>query len=174
LRATRPQRVWRMESFDAETLSVIFMRSRKDGMNTTWRDAAYFEQRYGQSPNFKEYCFYLAGTQETPTHYLIARHLTQPDGLRYTRILDLFGNMDDSTPVRDLLLFSVQDALERNSSQTTLVTFHPSLTRAAKRLGFIFSTVFAFCWWSPSADWMSAFTGENYWTLSDSDNDAPD
>jgi hypothetical protein len=105
---------------------------------------------------------------------LIARHLTQPDGLRYTRILDLFGDLSDMAIIGDLLALTVQYAMLHGSGQVTLASSHPALLRAAKRLGFIFSSAFGFCWWSESSELMSAFAGENYWTLGDSDNDAPD
>ncbi|MEW5938029.1 MAG: GNAT family N-acetyltransferase [Chloroflexota bacterium] len=174
LRAKRPRGVWKMESFDAKILSGVFLRARRDGLNTTWRDAAYFDWRYAQSPHCKDYRYFLAGARENPTHYLILRHLTQPDGLRYTRILDLFGDLNDTVAIHHLLALAVQDALAHGSGQVTLASSLSALLRVAKRLGFIFSAPFGFCWRSASAEWMSAFAGENYWTLSDSDNDAPD
>ena len=173
LRAVRPQQVWKMDSPDAETLSGVFLRSRSNDLNTTHRDANYLDWRYNHSPCAGEYRYFLAGARENPTHYLIARHLTQPNGLRYTRILDLFGNLEDATAIYNLLALAVQDALANGSGQLTLASSHPALLRAAKRLGFIFSTPFGFCWWSASAELMSAFAGKNYWNLSDSDNDAP-
>lgn len=164
---------WRLDSFDKGTFENIFLHARSDQINTTWRDEAYFDWRYQQALHPEEFRFYLAGTA-TPTHYLIARHLTQPDGLRYTRILDLFGDFGDTAAVQDLLTLAVQDAIVRGASQVTIVASNPQLKEIARRLGFVFSAPFGFCWWSEFPEQMSAFAGENYWTLSDSDNDEPE
>lgn len=164
---------WRLESFDGGTLSNIFMHASNEKINTTWRDEAYFDWRYKYSPVPDEFSCYLAGTA-TPTHYLIARHLTQPGGLRYTRILDLFGDFGDTAAVRDLLMLAIQDAIAQGASQVTIIASNLQLKKIARKLGFVFSAPFGFCWWSKSPELMSAFAGENYWTLSDSDNDEPD
>ena len=174
LLSLRPvEHAWRLASFDANILSSIFHQSLDDRLNTTWRDESYFEWRYKNAPQPEQYCFYLAGTPD-PTHYLITRHVTQSDGSRCTRILDLFGDFNDSVAIHDLLTLAVKDAIARGSSQITLVSSIPALKQVARTLGFLFSAPFGFCWWSASPDLMSAFAGRNYWTLSDSDNDAPD
>lgn len=173
LSTRRRARAWRLESFDGGALSNIFLHARTDNVNTTWRDEAYFDWRYTNAPQPEEISIYLAGAV-TPTHYLIARHLTHPDGLSYTRILDLFGDFADTTAMRDLLILAVQDAIVRGASQVTMVSSNQQLKRLAVRLGFLFSAPFCFCWWSESPELMSVFAGENYWTLSDSDNDEPD
>ena len=173
LSVRKPGLAWRLDSFDGGAFSNIFRQANADQFNTAWRDETYFDWRYGQAPHPEEFRYYLAGAV-TPTHYLIARHLTQPDGLRYTRILDLFGDFGDTASVRDLLTLAVQDAIANGASQVTLVASNPQLKRVARRLGFLFSAPFAFCWWSTSPELMSAFAGENYWTLSDSDNDEPE
>lgn len=164
---------WRLESFDAGVFANIFLHANSGKLNTAFRDEAYFEWRYKQAPHPEEFRYYLAGTA-TPTHYLIARHLTQPDGLRYTRILDLFGDFDDLDAIRDLLTLAVQDAIANGSSQVTVVASGPQLMKCARRLGFLLSAPCGFCWWSESAELMSAFNSENCWTLSDSDNDEPE
>ena len=164
---------WRLDSFDEGTFENIFLHAYSDKFSTAWRDEAYFDWRYKQAPHPDEFRYYLAGTA-TPTHYLIARHLTRPDGLRYTRILDLFGDFGDTAAIRDLLILSIQDAIASSASQVTMVAANQRLKRIARQLGFIFSAPFGFCWWSESPELISAFAGENYWTLSDSDNDEPD
>lgn len=173
LSSRRVERARRLASFDANVFSNIFRHALNEQLNTTWRDKPYFEWRYKNAPHPEEYCYYLAG-MPSPTHYLISRHLTQPDGLCCTRILDLFGDFNDTKAIHGLLTLAVQDAITRGSSQVTLVSSRSVLTQVARQLGFLFSTPFGFCWWSTSSDFMSSFTGENYWTLSDSDNDAPD
>jgi hypothetical protein len=76
--------------------------------------------------------------------------------------------------LRDLLTLAVKDAIARGSSQVTLVGGYPPLRQAARKLGFLISVAFHFCWWSSSADLMNALDTECYWTMADSDNDAPD
>ena len=160
-------------SLDASILSNIFQQALTERLNTTWRDGSYFEWRYKNAPQPEEYSYYLAGTP-SPTHYLISRHMMQPDGLFCTRILDLFGKLDDSTAIHDLLTLVVQDAIIHGSRQVTLVSSHSVIKQVARQLGFLLSAPFGFCWWSTSSELMTAFAGENYWTLGDSDNDAPD
>lgn len=173
--ATQPtQNVWKMENFDADLLSNVFMRTKSNEINTTWRDASYFEWRYGAAPKPEEYSYYLTGKPESPSHYLISRRLTQKDGLRYTRILDVFGNLEDITALRDLLIVAVQDAIVHKSGMVTLLTSNVKLMGVAQRMGFLISAPINFCWISESSEMMSALSGINYWTLADSDNDAPD
>ena len=164
---------WRLDAFDGGVFSNIFLHANSDQLNTAWRDESYFDWRYKHAPHPEEFRYYLAGTA-TPTHYLIARHLTQPDGLRYTRILDLFGDFDDIVAIHDLLTLAVQDAIANGSSQVTLVASGSQVMKSARRLGFLFSIPCGFCWWSESAELMSTFSGESYWTMSDSDNDEPE
>jgi|GEM_PF-1488948 len=170
----QPEHVWKMVQFDGEILSKIFMQSKRDVINTTWRDRKYFEWRYGAAPQPQEYSYYLAGSEAAPSHYLIARHLTQGSNLRYTRILDLFGDFNDTSAVRNLLTLAVQDAISRKSGQVTLLASIPELRLLANHIGFLFSSQVNFCWLSKSTELMSALAGLNYWTLADSDNDAPD
>jgi GNAT superfamily N-acetyltransferase len=163
----------RLDTPDWGAFANIFRHAQSDKINTTWRDEAYFLHRYQNSPSTDQHRYYLAGTA-TPTHYLIARHLTQPDGLRYTRILDIFGDFADVDAIRDLMTLAVRDAIAFGASQVTLVASIPRLKQIARRLGFVFSAPFGFCWWSATPALMASFHGEHYWTLSDSDNDETD
>jgi hypothetical protein len=174
LLAQRPQRTWIMEKVDMHILSGIFARSVSDRVNTTWRDTSFFEWRYASASQPSEYSYYLAGRPGAPTHYLIARHLTHADGLRHTRILDLFGDFSDTGALYNLLVFAVQDAIARGSSQVILIITRPELRIAVDRLRFSFSVPVGFCWWSSSSAIMSALAGDCYWVLGDSDNDEPD
>lgn len=170
----RPGHAWRMERFDAQTLADIFQRAPRAGINTTWRDADYFTWRYGQAPDSGDYAFYLAGPRETPTHFLIARYITQPDGVRYARFLDIFGDFSDTLALRDLFLLALQDCIRHGAGQVTLLAGQPELQVLARGMGFLFPAPVGFCWLGDSPALMNALAGENYWTLGDSDNDAPD
>jgi hypothetical protein len=174
LAAQQPECTWKMEHFDPDVLSKVFMRTRCNEVNTTWRDESYFEWRYEKAPQPEDHSYYLTGTPEAPSHYLIARHLTHKDGLRYTRILDVYGNFNDMVALNNLLTLAIQDAIDNASGQVTLLTTRPELRTVAQHLGFLISVPVSFCWLSGSPQIMAALAGENYWTLADSDNDAPD
>lgn len=173
LSSRRLETTWTLASFDVDVFTRIYLRALNNKLNTTWRDKSFFTWRYTNAPQPEEYSYYLAGIP-SPTHYLISRHLMQSNGSYCTRILDLFGDFNNTVAIGDLITLAVKDAIDRGSHQVTLVATHPILTRIARRLGFLFSAPFGFCWWSTSSELMTAFAGENYWTLGDSDNDAPD
>jgi hypothetical protein len=178
LRRLRPRRAWKLEAQAgqerAAILAGIFERHLPQGLNTTWREAEHFRWRYAQAPQPEEYAIYLAGEEQAPSAYLVARHITQPGGPRYTRILDVFGDFTQTEALQDLLLLAVQDALRRGCGQATLLATRPELRAAAQRLGFLLPAQVGFCWLSRDVEVQQALGGENYWTLGDSDNDAPD
>ncbi len=174
LASRQPQSAWKMEGFDPQTLADIFQRSHTGEINTTWRDAAYYNWRYGQAPDPDEYVFYLAGPRTEPTHFLAARYITQADGVRYARFLDIFGDFTDTAALRDLFILALQDCIHYGAGQVTLFAGHPALQTLARRLGFAFSTPVGFCWLCNDPSLMQALSGRNYWVLADSDNDAPD
>jgi GNAT superfamily N-acetyltransferase len=157
---------------DAALLAGVYRRSLPLPYNTTCRDEAFFEWRYFSAPQPEEYAFFTAGDPATPSHYLIIRHMRQ-GALRFSRILDVFGDLRDGAALRGLLTLAVQDALARGSAQVTLLAGCPELRAAARRLGFWIATPFGFCW-RGDRDAMAALAQDNYWTLGDSDNDAPD
>lgn len=162
----------KVEGLDAAILSDIFMRTKD--VNSTWRDENYFRWRYGSAPHAAEYDYYVFGESSHPSHYLISRCMTQEDGTRHTRILDIFGDFSDNSAVEDLFNTAIQDAITQGSVQVTILTSRTQLQAIAQRLGFLLSTPVNFCWTSPLPQVMSALGQENYWTLADSDNDAPD
>jgi len=174
LLAQRSQRAWKMGALDTHVLSRVFNNARIKSLNTTWRDTPYFDWRYGAAPHPEEYSYYLVGTTAAPTHYLVARHITHSNGQRYSRILDVFGDFSDLVALQELLALAIQDAIFQGSGQLTLMSTCAELTTTAQRLGFLFSTSMGFCWRSNSPQLMAALAGENYWTLADSDNDAPE
>ena len=174
LRSRQVHRAWKLPALDMDILTQVFLQTRCENINTTWRDLAYFEWRYGMAPHPETYSYYLAGTPATPTHYLIAHHITQPDGLRFTRILDIFGDFNALETIQELLILAIQDAIRYGAGQVTLLASLPELQAAVKQLGFIFSAPASFCWLSDSAQLMEGLGEKSHWTLGDSDNDALD
>jgi hypothetical protein len=174
LSKTKTNDVKRIKKMNASILSDVFTQTKAQGINTTWRDENYFQWRYGAAPHPTEYNYYIAGKTSTPSHYLISRHIKQQDGVRYTRILDIFGDFNDSAALEDLLRLAIQDAISYGSGQVTILASRPQLQSIARRLGFFLSAPINFCWTSLLPQVMTALGQENYWTLADSDNDAPD
>lgn len=165
---------WKAEKFEPDLPAGVFARAPDKSLQTTWRDAEYFAWRYGQAPGQHEYGYFFAGSRDAPTHYLVARHLTQPDGLRYTRILDLFGDFNDLQKLRDIFILATKEAISIGSTQVTVLTSDPNVQRLCRRLGFVVSAPVMFCWHSRDKQLMAALEGPICWTLADSDNDAPD
>lgn len=174
LMSQRLQNVWKMKQLDAEILSEIFLRTKSNMITTTWRDESFFEWRYGLAPQPEEFSYFLAGSSEAPSHFLIARHLSQREGIQYTRILDVFGDFNDVGTLRDLITLAVRDAIANDSGQITILASSTNLRVVAQRLGFILSAPMNFCWISETPEIMFSLAGENYWTLADSDNDLPE
>ena len=171
LRPSVPAR--RLEKPAAARLAGVYRRWQTLPFNTTCRDEEFFNWRYFAAPQPGEYVFFTAGDPDVPSHYLIARHMRQGD-VRFTRILDVFGDFKDVAALQALLALAVQDAISQGSGQVTLLAARPELRSAARRLGFLLSAPVGFCWLSDAPEMMEALAGENYWSLGDSDNDAPD
>lgn len=158
---------------DPDLLTGVYERWRDPTTNTTHRDLAYITWRFFQSPDFSEYRFFTAGPLETPTHYLVTRHM-QKDGVLFTRFIDIFGDFKDLQGLGDLLLAGVQDAIHNQSSQITMMISIPELRPVLRNFGFLIHVPVGFCWQCQSEDIMRALYGRNHWSLADSDNDLPD
>ncbi len=166
--------VWKLENFNGETLATIFLANSDSQVNTTWRDAEYFNWRYGRSPGLAGHEFFCYGSSSAPTHALILRHICEPGGARYSRILDVIGDMSNRTALDALICRAVQASIYYGSGQITLLAATPGLLDASRHYGFLFSAPVGFCWLSDDLVIMNALAGQNYWSLADSDNDAPD
>ena len=170
----QPRTARRLETASPQILAEIFERwlhtAQAHHINTTVRDGDYLQWRYFDSPFYAEHAFYIAGPQEAPTHYLIARHL-QRGAQKITRILDLFGDFEQPEVLSDLVQLAVQDAIERGASQVTLLVSLPELASRLRSLGFFLKAPTRFCWYSASEAIMHCLAGPIYWTLADSDND---
>lgn len=117
--------------------------------------------------------FYVAGPPAEPSHYLISRAVTF-QGVPATRILDLYGPHDQSETLQDLVTLAIKDAALRGSTQVTILLTHPNWNYLFRSLGFILSSPSRFCWHPLDHPFAGALNGLTYWTLGDSDNDAPE
>lgn len=174
LASRKPQNVHQMPAFDPNLLAGIFARSCQEGIITTIRDTEYFDWRYGGAPRLEDYHFFLAGPPEAPTHYLITRYIAKTDRPAHTRILDIYGDFNDTAALSALITLAIQNSIARGASQVIMLASIAEIRRVARRLGFVFSVPGRFCWLGEPDACMSALAGENHWTLGDSDNDSPE
>jgi len=156
---------------DPQQFAEIFAKYCPRNIVTAYRDSSFFQWRYLDAPYRQQLHFYLAGPTERPTHYLISRHY-ETGGAKTTRILDVFGDFEDSAVLNDLLRLAVRDAAMWGATQVTVMAAIAPLVQRLRRLGFWFSIPVHFCYHDPD----SAVTTEIdnalcYWTIGDSDND---
>ncbi|MDX1664355.1 MAG: hypothetical protein R3272_11200, partial [Candidatus Promineifilaceae bacterium] len=129
--------------------------------------------RYLDAPYRSELSFYAVGRDEAPSHYLIARY-KEDEGQTAVRILDLWGDLNDQQAVRALIRRAVGDAASRGAVQVTVMITLPMLSAQFRSLGFLIPAKARFCWLSRSDSIMARLGGTVYWTLGDSDADAPE
>jgi hypothetical protein len=172
LRRYQPVTARRLDDPSPEMLAAIYERHRTTEISTTQRDAAFIRWRFLEAPYRDELFFFVAGPDQAPTHYLVARHMAGNRGIR-TRILDLYGDFKDVKALRDILRTASQDAVRRGSMQVTAMVTLPEMRLTFRSLGFVAQTQTRFCWICPDAEITKTLEGPGYWTLADSDNDAP-
>jgi GNAT superfamily N-acetyltransferase len=162
-----------LEKPSAEILEAIFLEYKRDDTTTTYRDAKYIQWRYLDASYRSDLVFYIAGPLSSPTHFLVSRHVGF-QGVKATRILDVLGNFDDLEGLKDILKLAIKDAISQGSSQVTIMVTLPELQSVLRSIGFIIGAKVRFCWYSTSQAVMRSLGERCYWTLADSDNDAPE
>ncbi len=168
-----PQTARRVPTPSPDALAAVFARNQRDDLTTVHRDAAFIQWRYLDAPYRDELTFYLAGPDASPTHYLITRQILFKE-TPLTRILDLYGDSSDQAGMKDILQLAIKDAVQAGSSQVTVLNTLPEMRTLFHSLGFLIPAVSRFCWHTGSQAVMKMLNGDNYWTLADSDNDAPE
>ncbi|MCE9644897.1 MAG: GNAT family N-acetyltransferase [Chloroflexi bacterium] len=172
LSLSKPKNIFRMNNVDIQMLESIYNYFKREDIVTTLRDTAYFYWRYLDAPYASELAFYIVGPKNAPTHFLIARHVpAKPDKPPNSRILDVFGDFQDSNKLLELFKLVTMDAIENGSVQVTIMITLPELKKTAMRAGFWASAKMRFCWMSESKQQMLDLSRRVYWTLGDSDND---
>lgn len=172
LRRYQPGTARRLPTIEPELLAAVFQRYYDPRTVTTHRDADYFRWRFGEAPYREELWVYVAGPISHPTHYLVARLLKQ-NPAPVLRVLDFYGDFTDLASMRDILWLAVYDAITQEAAQVTIMSFIAAFSGWLRRSGFVLRAVGRFCWHSETDETMRAFSAPQYWTLADSDNDAP-
>jgi hypothetical protein len=162
-----------LEEPEAESLAAIFLRHR-EGWITTNRSADFIRWRYLESPHRSQYTFFIGGSGLTPSLAAVSRTLTR-HGVTVTRILDIFGDLEDRKGLSDILRLVAREAVKRGASQVTAIASDPTLMSILRANGFFVSVRFPFCWFSRDPE-VVRIIGESrcHWVLADSDNDLLD
>ncbi len=171
LLSVRPKNVSRLLNPTSAQLVEIYHAFPLNNGVTTVRSAEFLQWRYLSAPYREQLRFYVAGSPNQPTHYLVSRDVDFR-GLPATRILDLYGDFSDVDSVKAILTLAVQDAIRGQSNQVTLMNDMPHLQTTLRRLGFLFKMPVYFC--SHATDVTMAQMVQSlpcYWTIGDSDND---
>jgi hypothetical protein len=157
---------------EAESLAAIFFRHR-EGWITTNRSADFIRWRYLESPHRSQYTFFIGGSGSTPSLAAVSRTLTLR-GVTVTRILDIFGDLEDQKGVSDIVRLVAREAVKQGASQVRAVASDPTLVSTLRVNGF-FANRFRFRWSSQDPEIMR-IVGVNrcHWVLADSDNDLLD
>jgi hypothetical protein len=158
---------------DAEQLADVFMRHTKPmPIMTIYRDADYLRWRYLESPFAAEMSYYVAGPADAPTHVLIARTAVFR-GLTITRILDLFGALDDQDGLRDVIRLALRDAARARSDLITSTAWLPSVIESIRALDFREVEQLVFAWYSRHGPEMMDKVDHTayHWVMGDSDAD---
>ena len=169
----RPTTARELVSLDSNLLTNIYSRFQdKLGLITTCRDSDFIRWRYEACPYRSELSFYVGGPHESASHYAILRYVRNEQNLS-ARILDVFGDFDDTEGLRDMLRLAIREAVRRGALQVTAFTSEPRIRSALRSLGFL-SMRQGFCWYSRSQEIMRSLAiGQYYWTMADSDKDDP-
>jgi len=155
---------------DPMIFTNIFSENISKDIATTWRDFDFFKWRYFSCPNKDQFNFYVSERSGKISHYCITRKVVLKEG-KILRILDLYGNLDDTERIKDILMLIVKEAQKNGVSQIISLVTVPALIPLYYRCGFILSAKSRFCWHSNKLNIKSKFNGNVYWTLGDSDND---
>jgi hypothetical protein len=162
---------WKVPHPDPELLARIFS-SGACGWVTTNRDSAFFRWRYLDSPYLAEYAFFVAGpSQQDLTVAAITRTLQRGSSV-VTRILDIFGDLDERLYLSSLLTLIIQNSISQGAVQITVAATNQQLLSVLKRKGFFPVAPFRFCWISHDPAIMRAIQDtQSHWCLADSDSD---
>jgi hypothetical protein len=158
---------------DADRLAGVFMRHNKPAqVMTMYRDADYLRWRYLESPFAAEMAYYVAGPADAPTHVLITR--TAPfRGLQITRILDLFGDLDDQDGMCDVIRLALSDTARAHRDLITTTAWLSSVIETFRALNFWEVEQLVFGWYSKhGSEMMDKVDHVAYhWVMGDSDAD---
>jgi len=160
----------KVQNLDLNIIEKINSINLNNYLITTERVKAHINWRYLSSPLIDKMSFYQSYDGEAVSHYCITDQVIK-SGHYVTRILDLYGNFDQTENLVDLLKIVIRDAIRSGSIQVTVLITLPKLKTIFNKCGFLFQTRARFCWYHKKNKIMEDFNNPMYWTLGDSDND---
>lgn len=161
----------RLEEPKAGALAEIFERHPRDVV-TTARTAEYLKWRYLDAPYRDQLAFFTAG-EPSPRAVAVARSRPTSRG-PIVKLLDLFGDLEDSALIADLLRLVVREAARSGAVEVTAFATLPHLFPTFRSAGFVLSTTGRSCWHSFDAGIMQRLDRrQSHWTLGDSDQEEP-
>jgi hypothetical protein len=172
LTSYQPQSTFMFDAIDVDVLAQTFLTYNvKDEFITTFRDADYIRWRYVDVPYHAQLKFYGTGTPQSPDLILVVRDAEFSGGME-TRILDIWGNLDDEQGLGDILQTAVRDAVQRDVLRVLTLSSLPELTQILNTIGFSPALERPICWYTTSEDYLYGFSrARHHWSLTDSDND---
>ncbi len=154
-------------------LAQIFIRNHDPEIVTTYRDEDYMQRRFWHAKKWQTLKIYVAGPKASPSLGLVVRYV-HFKGVPAVRLLDMFGDLSDTTAINDVISLAIRDSVRWGASQVTIMNTLPELNGTLHRLGFVVKVKSRFCWHSQNLSLMADLRRPHHWTLADSDNDAPE
>ena len=162
-----------LTSPSARILENIFKKNPKN-IVTTVRDESFINWRYFNSPFFSQYNFFIGGKDVSESIALVTRTLNHK-GVIVTRIIDIFGNLNDKDGVTDLIKIAVKSSIKKNSAYITSYVSLSSFFFLMLKIGFFPISKSRFRCWNNSSVIVNEIMEKNsHWSLVDSDNDSFD
>jgi len=168
----KPEGAYRFDSPDANVLAEVFARYNA---NRNWvmadRSTDFIRWRFLESPYFDQHQFYGFGEANNLCLILITRTLLV-SGVKTTRLVDIFGDLDDVIGLRDILKLAIRDAARQGSDEIVAIASYPTLVSSLRDVGLKFSRKLLFCWHTHDAQKNQILDQSlSHWTYADSDCD---
>jgi len=170
LRNFRPLFSWKISHPNVEQFAKIFKRNLDRNLVTVFKDADFFRWRYLECPYFDELSFYFCGSNEQPTHYLVARVL-EKNGRKIGRILDMDGDFRFPKPFVDMVKHAIRDFIKNDVVQISVIATNDEINRVFRQSNFYFFQKSRFCCKTSRGDILSEMKNQIQFHYADSDND---
>ena len=141
----RPRSTEKLAGVDPDDLASIAAR-QASSITSIRRDREHLHWRYVDCPYCDDLDVYVTGGSIAA----VVRRCVDGDR-RFSRILDVFGDLDDVAGLTDLLGTIVRDACRRDDAQIAVFTSLDNLRYAARSAGLRFTSTGRFCWYSENA-----------------------
>lgn len=168
----RPRWSAMVDALTPEELEGVFRRYASRNLVTTVRDCEFMRWRYHEAPYRQQLGFYSAGSAARPIQYAIVRSIAHGRGT-IVRLLDVFGDFEESDILLDLLKTIVRDASLTGATYAEILCSWPYLIRIARRAGFLVGLKRRFSWLASDPAVHAGLNDlQKHWTMGDADNDA--